>query len=101
MASLANSACQCGHQALRGELADDVVVRVGDKNTAVFLHRDSKRAVELSVAAVAIQEALLARARECRHPPLRCDLAYAVVVRVGHDDIPPVCVHTHSPRAVE
>eukprot|EP00959_Pyramimonas_sp_CCMP1952_P163929 3427477-Pyramimonas_sp.AAC.1 len=66
MAHLA-SARQRGHQALRRDLTDAIVPRVGHYNIAVPVHRHSPGAEEFRGVAFSVLIATLTSARQCRH----------------------------------
>eukprot|EP00976_Prorocentrum_cordatum_P067746 1178877-Prorocentrum_minimum.AAC.3 len=65
--TLRTSARQRGHQALRRNLANAMVVRVGHYNIAVPVHCHSTGVIELRGVAFSVSIAFLASARQCRH----------------------------------
>eukprot|EP00959_Pyramimonas_sp_CCMP1952_P156713 3277606-Pyramimonas_sp.AAC.1 len=95
------SAGQCGHQALRRDLADAMVVRISHDDIAVPVHCHSAGAVRSSTGgAGSISMALLASARNRGHQALRRDLADTMVFTVGHYYIAGP-VHRHATGLVE
>eukprot|EP00959_Pyramimonas_sp_CCMP1952_P418607 8769520-Pyramimonas_sp.AAC.2 len=62
---------QCGHQALRRDPANAMVVKVRNINVALPIHRHSAGVSELSGGARSVSMAPLAGARQCGHHALR------------------------------
>eukprot|EP00976_Prorocentrum_cordatum_P105355 1194245-Prorocentrum_minimum.AAC.4 len=68
--SLLASARQCGHQAVRRDRADTIVLQVGHDDIAVPIHCHSAGAIKLSGGAVSVLIARIASARQCGHHAL-------------------------------
>eukprot|EP00959_Pyramimonas_sp_CCMP1952_P133714 2796087-Pyramimonas_sp.AAC.1 len=94
MACLA-SARQCGHHALRRDLADAMVAHVGHDDVALHVHRHSAGVAEPSGGALSVFIASQAAARQRGDHALRRDLADAITACVAHNDVA-LPVHCHS-----
>eukprot|EP00976_Prorocentrum_cordatum_P116137 1196117-Prorocentrum_minimum.AAC.4 len=66
-----SSAHQCGHQALRRDLADTITCPGGHNDISGAVHCHSPWPAELSGGAISVSIARLASARQCGHQALR------------------------------